>query len=226
MEKNYAIWMSQFMIETNLTEMKKTPLPNYDLNKIAVLILAAGKSSRFGSQKQLAIWHGTTLIENAINIVMKAGFTTIYVSTEPSQSSIRQKIKNYPIELIICGNAHKGMGSTISDSIKVISTQKSEYESCLILVCDQPLITTKHLISLASKNKHGKCTFTKYKDTFGTPAIFSKTLFNKLESLNGDDGAKSLLKELPTSYLIIDSDYLDIDYLDDFEVLLKRHTWS
>lgn len=214
------------MIETNLTKMKKTPLPNYDLNKIAVLILAAGKSSRFGSPKQLAIWRGTTLIENAINIVMEAGFKTIYVSTDPSQSIIRQEIKNYPIELTICDNAHKGMGSTISDSIKLISTQKPEYEFCLILVCDQPLITSKHLISLASKNEHGKCTFTKYKDTIGTPAIFSKTLFNKLESLNGDDGAKSLLKELPTSYLIIDSDYFDIDYPYDYEVLLQRHSWS
>jgi molybdenum cofactor cytidylyltransferase len=43
------------------------------MNKIAVLLLAAGSSSRMGQPKQLLAWGNTTLIEHQIRTLIKTG---------------------------------------------------------------------------------------------------------------------------------------------------------
>jgi molybdenum cofactor cytidylyltransferase len=193
-----------------------------DINKTAVIILAAGKSSRFGSQKQLADWQGITLIENAIKIVTEANFKNIFVSLDPSHSKIREKIISYPIEIIYCKNANAGLGNTISDSIKKIITMGEKYESCLILLSDQPFIPYQHLIKLTENNKKGECTFTKYENTVGTPAVFSSQYFSKLKLLKGDSGAKSLSKELKPKFELYNSEFIDIDHQEDYQKLILK----
>jgi molybdenum cofactor cytidylyltransferase len=193
-----------------------------DINKIAVLILAAGKSLRFGSPKQLAIWQGITLIEHAIKTAAEAGFKNIYISLNPAHSDIAKKLKPYPIKVILSENSLLGMGSTISDSVRKIISEKKKYESCLILLSDQPLMTSKHLRELAKNNKKGECTFTKYKNTEGTPAIFSNYYFDKLELLKGESGAKSLINKLNPKYELYDSEFFDIDYQEDYQKLITK----
>jgi molybdenum cofactor cytidylyltransferase len=194
-----------------------------DFSKIAVVILAAGKSSRFGSQKQLADWHGITLIENAIKIVIEANFRNIFVSLDCSHTNISQKLESKPVNIIFSENAQKGMGSTISDSITKIKSHGEEFEACLILLCDQPLIPSKHLVKLAISNQHNECTFTKYQNTEGTPAIFSNYFFKELEELKGEIGAKSIINKLSARFVKYESEFLDIDFQSDIEKLKAKN---
>ncbi len=65
----------------------------------------------------------------------------------------------------------------------------------VIVLCDQPLITSDHIDCLAMhfKDKGPLIVAAQYGDTVGVPAVFSCKLFPDLLELSGDKGARQLI---------------------------------
>ncbi len=63
------------------------------------------------------------------------------------------------------------------------------------MLCDQPLITGEHLRSLADRVLDGhRMAASSYAGVLGVPAAFSRDLFPRLMELEGDQGARDLIR--------------------------------
>ena len=62
-----------------------------------------------------------------------------------------------------------------------------------------------------------------YADTIGTPALFTQKYFDVLMKLEGDEGAKKLMKTYSEDVATVDfpKGYIDIDTKEDYENLLN-----
>ena len=193
---------------------------------ISALVLAAGASQRMPNRiKQLLPWRESTLIENAIHQI-----SPLVHKVHVVLGAYADKIKGVlPKGIITHTNPEweKGMGASIAFGISEMLQTERELEAIIILVPDQPLMDTSHFNRLKEtylKHKTTNIVATEYgNQRSGVPAIFDSTLFPRLQALQGDYGAKGIIKNHLSTTKLITGEGKEID-VDTYEAYtrLKR----
>jgi molybdenum cofactor cytidylyltransferase len=195
------------------------------MNNTAIIILAAGGSSRFGKTKQLVYFRGKTLLQHAIEQATDAGAETIVVVTGANADEISKQAKSEKTEIVFNKDWEQGMASGIVAGLKKAITLNNKIEKAIIAVCDQPFISSSLFQQLYQKQNESakQIVASAYADTIGTPALFTQKYFDALMSLKGDEGAKKLLKRHSEDVATVDfpNGDIDIDTKEDYEKLLK-----
>ncbi|MFH6770108.1 nucleotidyltransferase family protein [Gaetbulibacter aquiaggeris] len=197
------------------------------MSKLAVLILAAGNSSRMGVSKQLLKWKYTNLLQHTINTVNEVNSENIVV-LGANYSKIRSQIEDKNTHILCNKNWQKGLGSTISFGINYINNSLPHIDNVLIMLADQPLINADFLNQMIETQKlyQNKIICTLYQnEKLGVPAIFNNSFFEELLQLNNDMGAKNILQKYSDRILSVDGENLisDIDTIEDYEILYREH---
>ncbi|MES2674738.1 MAG: nucleotidyltransferase family protein [Pseudomonadota bacterium] len=160
------------------------------------LILAAGNSSRFGSCKLLADFHGQPLISAAVTAarVLKPAQILVVAGAFYEELFQMQTVLNNgspPVDLLQFHDWQSGMGSSLAFGIKQLAADNA----VLILLGDQPLISSQDLQNLyrawCANPEQIACA--SFANTHGVPAIFPALFKTQLRACAGDQGAKALL---------------------------------
>lgn len=191
------------------------------VNNDALVILAAGASTRMNDVKQLLPWKSSTLLGNAIEQALKSESRFVYVVLGANFELIKKEIEKYPVTILKNKNWKSGMGSSISCAFKYFLENNLTFNGALISLADQPFITYTYLnklIKCYSENDSKYIVSTKYLNKGGVPAIFPPRCFNQLSNLTKEFGAKEILNSsVDTIYTINNKASLfDIDTEDDF----------
>ena len=180
---------------------------------LAILILAAGSSSRLGQPKQLLKHEGYSLLQIAVKKALN--FTKdIYVVLGSEKDRCEKELAKYKVNIIFNKDYEKGMGSSISCGIKYTK----DFENTMIILCDQPFIPTTHLNSLIENINDNNIITSLYIDNLkkSVPAIFPKVYYSDLEKLDKDYGAKYLLQDNKTIDINLEKRFaVDIDTIED-----------
>ena len=191
---------------------------------IAVLILAAGASTRMGSIKQLLPWAKTNLLGHAIEQA-KNITEHVYVVLGANASIIKTNLDKEVIAILNSDWQH-GMGASIAKGILEINNRKL-FENVLIMLSDQPLLDSNYLAKLVKchQNTTQNICATNYNGKSGVPAIFNKLYFPQLAELNAEYGAKELLRNSVDDTFVIDSNgkAIDIDTPEAYQLLLNQN---
>lgn len=195
------------------------------MSKLAVLLLAAGNSSRMGYPKQLLNWKNDTLLQHAINTVKKIHLKTILVLGANSET-ILSKIDANQVTVLVNDQWNQGLGSTIAYGVNYIKTMLPEIDNILIMLADQPLIDTAFFSRMIQVHKENpnKVVCTLYPNSKrGVPVIFNSTCFDDLVQLHDDMGAKHLLERYSNDVIAINGVDIvnDIDTPNDYDALYK-----
>tara|TARA_R110001599_G_scaffold225991_1_gene424991 strand:+ start:251 stop:928 length:678 start_codon:yes stop_codon:yes gene_type:complete len=194
----------------------------------SVVILAAGESKRFGSPKQLADFCGEPLLLASIRKVLACGITPYIalganlelISQDPSLTSFKGLVINVQ-------DWKLGQSESIKQSIRFFENRN--ISGVVFLLGDQPLIERAYLETFFAKVKDCSssllCTaYDSNKDKLGVPAYFPKEYFEQLLLLEGDVGAKQLLKKYCPDILKYQGELLDIDEPEDLVQVNLQHT--
>ena len=200
-------------------------------NKIAVIILAAGNSNRMGKIKQLLEWEDKTIIEKIIKLSLSLKTKDVFVVLGSNYKKIYDVINKYNITIIKNNSWENGIGSSISTGIKKVMGYYNSLDGILIILGDQPLISKKYLKKMIHVffKKKPDIISSKYKKSFGVPAIFGNSIFQSLTNLNKDFGAKKLMEIHLKSMIILKPDQeilYDIDTEKDYRDIKKLSTNS
>jgi len=195
-------------------------------DNLSVILLAAGSSSRLGQSKQLVQVDGLPLLLKSVMAALNANYIHVLVVLGANADQHRKTIAHLPVEILIHNNWEKGMGSSLKTGLHHIIKYRPETNGVVVMVCDQPLLTTEHLVALrnAYKNNHSKIVASKYKTVTGVPALFDQSLFPLLLEINDTQGARVLIDSHIESVSTIDwaDGYLDIDTPEDLRLLNQK----
>jgi molybdenum cofactor cytidylyltransferase len=189
---------------------------------IAVMILAAGQSSRLGSPKQLVSFNGKHLLQHSIDEAKAIRPAEIVVILGAHHNEIMDTLEEDAEVLIIQNNQwEEGMASSIRCGIQHMRTRA--YEAVIIMVCDQPHVSRELLSGLRDRfheRKH-QVVASVYQEIPGTPALFHRSVFEDLYQLRGDRGAKQLIQQYKetTAFVGFPDGITDIDTPEDLEAL-------
>jgi len=194
-------------------------------SSIAVIILAAGRSARLGSPKQLLSYRGKNLLQHSIDTALESMASPILVVLGSGKDAIRKELEQTQILILENSSWESGMASSISCGITNLQIIAPESEAVILMVCDQPFVNAKLLNDLITKHKDSKQSIiaSSYANTLGTPALFHKSLFVELLALQGESGAKSLIKKYnqQVGFVSFDQGSIDIDTRENYRNLPK-----
>lgn len=165
--------------------------------RLAIVMLAAGNSCRFGTNKLMYKINGRSMYLWTLEKVRRAAAvipeSEIVVVTQYDEIAKTVIEMNIPVFI----NPHPEDG--ISLSLKIGLKCVSDTDACLFTVADQPWLTENtivELIELFKREKKGMaCTIQNGKT--GNPCIFSQKYYQELCKISGDRGGKVLIKKYP-----------------------------
>ena len=197
---------------------------NYSTN-IGAIVLAAGESSRLGTPKQLLKYAGQSLLQHSAEAATASGAHPVVVVLGANADIIKKEIENNKIHVVVNTEWREGMASSIRYGIKTLLELNPLAEGIILVLCDQPHVTPALLTNLIMKYREtGKSIVaSQYRNTFGPPVFFHKTMFSKLLLLKGDVGAKGIISQHTSEMEIISfpKGNIDIDTEADYQNLSK-----
>ena len=165
--------------------------------KIVGIYLAAGSSSRMGSDK-LALPVGTMTIGSlGLESALKSPLDEIYVITKDTDDAnwLPAQMKSDPrCTIIQCSTAHEGQSESLRCGIQ--QAQANHADAALIMLADQPFITVqmiKEMIMCMKNNPTCRFVATAFEQSITPPVLFSSVIYNDLLTQRGDKGAKAIL---------------------------------
>lgn len=182
---------------------------------LACVILAAGGSTRMGRPKPMIPLDGEPLVVRAVRVARAAGFSDIRVVMRPEDVDLRRILSPLGIHLL----AHPGWRAGVGSSIALGALSLPEgTPGVLFLTCDQPAVTEDilHRLMAAFRGPESRVACA-YDYTVGIPALFGSDWLPRLRHLQGDRGAKDLLREGKLITIPFEAGGFDLDTPEDLE---------
>ncbi|MGV3768350.1 MAG: nucleotidyltransferase family protein [Chitinophagaceae bacterium] len=205
----------------------KQPIP---VEKRAIVVLAAGASTRMGSPKQLLPYKGKTLLQYVIDTAKAAEVALVVTVLGANEEVILEKIGAGIGLFVVNADWRDGMASSIQTGLQKALEMLPGVEAIAFLVGDQPFLSSTVINGLFGllETTGAPVAACSYKGTAGVPAAFRKTVFPELMKLKGAEGAKKLIKAAGVRAALLDfqNGATDIDTEADYNALLNGQEQS
>jgi len=168
-----------------------------DGSSTAIIILAAGASTRMGRPKLLLTYGNRTLLRHAAETAAASICRPILVVLGAYANQLHDEIDDLPVRSVINERWAEGMGSSIQVGVEALNTydRADSPEALVLMLCDQPYVTVAVINDLVTAyHLNGKGIIaSEYAGTLGAPALFGREYFSELETLRGATGAKHII---------------------------------
>lgn len=162
------------------------------MDKIPILLLAAGQSRRMGgADKLMQEIDGEPLLRRSASIAMTAG--PVIVALPPAPHPRHGALAGLDIVVVEVPDAAEGMNASLRRAVTALPPQAP---AAMVLLADLPDLTAQDLshvlaaIDFSSKNLVWRGATEDGRP--GHPVVFHKALFPELLALTGDGGAQSV----------------------------------
>ncbi len=178
-----------------------------------VLILAAGRSERFGDDhKLLADFGGRPLGAHAVETALALHAKCVLIAVPADQPKIADAFNGADRFIVpvstndVTAEEKSGLGRSLATGVGALVSMEMRVDGVVVLLADMPFVRPVHLDRLFGAMGDASMVFSTPADDpgqtvsadgapippMGPPAIFRQTLFPDLMRLKGDQGARAL----------------------------------
>ena len=183
------------------------------------ILLAAGFSRRFGLADKLLqrLPDGQIIAivsaKNLINAVPSS-----FAVVRPENKKLAKLLKNAGLEVIFCHEHDQEMADSLVTAIQASGNSASAKDGFIIALADMPYIQPATISAVAAKVSAGaSIVIPTYQNQRGHPIGFAAKFRNDLENLQGDEGARSIIKRYPNEVALLACD--DAGILQDIDTV-------
>ncbi len=190
---------------------------------LTALVLAAGKSTRMGENNKLLLtFNGKAMVSHVIDQLLASKITDVIVVTGNEFAVVRKAISQ---KVEFTHNPDFDMG--LSTSLKAgVTALHSACDGVMVCLGDMPYISSASYDALLDAFEKEHIIVPTSHGKIGNPIIFCREFFAELEALEGDRGARGLLKKYPEKVIKVelgtDSILEDIDTPENYQDILAK----
>lgn len=190
-------------------------------SQTGIVVLAAGRSSRYGENKLLADIEGSPMFRHIFEALKEFSMCVKVVSTRFPQ--IMEEAKKQGIAVTENHHPERGIAYSLQCGLKKCLEQKPDVKNIIFVVGDQPYLTAKTLRRLMEVSIHapGKIICAGTCGRPGNPVLWDRKYFQKLLELQGDTGGRQIIKKCPDEVIICETaekELYDIDQKTDIDL--------
>jgi molybdenum cofactor cytidylyltransferase len=193
---------------------------------VAAVVLAAGRSTRMGEQNKLLLdVGGRPMVRGVVEQVLRSKARPLIVVTGHQREQVEAALRGLPVRFV----HNPAFADGLSTSVKAgIAAVPPESDGAIVCLGDMPQIDAALIDRLlgAFDPERGAFVVTPVvAGQRGNPIVWSRRFFPELATLEGDIGARNLLKSYPEAIVDVPVDgqaaLTDIDTPEELAVMRR-----
>ncbi len=172
------------------------------------ILLSAGFSRRFGSADKLLqlLPDGRPIALASAESLIKAMPISIAV-VRSENIVLAELLSNAGLKVVFCNENDQEMADSLSTAIRFSSSLEAANDGFVIALADMPYIEPATIKTVATNLSTGaSIVIPTYLGQRGHPVGFSAKFRSELESLQGDEGARSIIKRYTNEVELLQCD--------------------
>jgi molybdenum cofactor cytidylyltransferase len=191
------------------------------MNRASAAVLAAGASTRMGTQKLLLRLDDEPIVRRTVRQVVEAGFDDVLVVVGLEHEQVLAALEGLPIRHAVNAQYATGMGSSFRTAVEHLP----DAEAAMFALADQAFVTAHQYRAIldAYRAHHPAIVSVRYGEVTAPPHLFTRALFPELAVLQ--HGARSVLERHRDEMLVLQFSpelLQDIDTPEDYERARRR----
>lgn len=186
----------------------------------AIVILAAGGSSRMGRPKPLLPIGGEPMLRRVVTRALDSSARPVLVVLGSSEDDVRPALDGLDCEIVSNPRWRDGQGTSVAVGVRRLRSSWPSIDAALFLLGDQPLVSTATIEAfLRARGEGARLAASERDGRLEAPALFSSDFFDELEGLSGDAGARAILRSHRAEAVAISlpaGEGTDIDTPEDY----------
>lgn len=191
--------------------------------RVGGVLLAAGKSGRFGQPKQLLDFHGQPFVRAAAKQALAAGLNPVIVVCGAHAEQVAAAADGLAVQVVYNPHWHSGQASSIRAGIAALPENAG---AAVFLLADQPQVTAEVIRALVERHAQTRdAVLAPYVfDRRANPVLFDQVTFEALGRLTGDVGGRGIFSQFSPRYINWYDKrlLLDVDTPEDYARLLRN----
>jgi len=176
-------------------------------SSVAALILAAGLGRRFGggdtASKLTAMLKGRPLVRHVAEAALASRACGVLVVTGHAAEAVTEALQGLDCDFIHNAAYADGLASSLKAGIAALPVSAS---GALVLLGDMPLVGTalidQMIAAFETQNGEADAVVPVRAGQWGNPVLLARSIFPDIAALDGDKGAKGLLRR--SGYKVIE----------------------
>lgn len=196
--------------------------PGERAGPVAGVVLAAGSSSRMGSNKLLLELAGETLLRRAARRALAAGLDPVLVVLGHDAERARSELSGLSCRAVVNADHARGMNTSLGVGLGAVPV---EAVAAVVALADMPLVTVDMLAELVRRYRASTAPLvvSDYGGTVAPPVLYDRALFHELQGLEGDGGGRRAVERRRGEALAVSwpaEALVDLDEPADYERVL------
>ena len=191
--------------------------------RIAVVILAAGRSSRLGRPKQLLDLGGEPLLRHTVRHALAAPVDEVVLVLGNAADEVGAAVGELGQRTVLNPAFAEGQSTSLRAGIVALGP---EVEAAVLMLGDQPTVGPEIVAALVARFREGGAPIVQpvYGGVPANPVLIARELFPELLAVTGDEGARSVIRAHAAAVArVVVSDGQapgDVDTEEDYAALL------
>jgi molybdenum cofactor cytidylyltransferase len=166
------------------------------IDTVVAVVLAAGLSQRFGTDKLVYPFNGKPLASHIADTLAAMPLGQRLAICPPGHPERRALFAARGFSIAENRDAARGLASSLALAAQCAIDLKAD--AMLVCLADMPNVTAAHLLALCAASAGNDIVATQSAGTRSPPAIFARSMLPLLLVLTGDEGARRLLRTAAT----------------------------
>jgi molybdenum cofactor cytidylyltransferase len=197
--------------------------------RIAAVVLAAGRSTRFPQANKLILPCGdTSIVGTSVQTVLDAGVSDVFVVVGYDADTVMTALSKVGVQIVANPNYAMGMGTSIVAGVRAAG---ESYDGYLVCLGDMPLIRVSTLLRVmetftSSPSQSESIVRPSFRGHEGHPVLLGSGHYASLCELSEDRGARSVINASSSTLQLVEvfdtGVFSDIDSMEDYRRLVEE----
>ncbi|MDP2887568.1 MAG: nucleotidyltransferase family protein [Bacteroidota bacterium] len=196
------------------------------MNDVWAIVLAAGMSTRMGTQKLLLPFDGKTIVEKVVENILNSGIGNVVVVLGANSVEITEVLKSWPVQTIWNENFREGMHTSVISGVNALPENA---KAVMIFLGDQPFIpvNVSAKVVAAWENSGKGIVIPLFNGKRGHPPLYDLKFRQEILNLDPAVGLRSVAQKFQDEVLEVETGCAgilkDIDTREEYLKTIKTN---
>jgi molybdenum cofactor cytidylyltransferase len=194
-------------------------MPSRREGPIAGILLAAGTSSRMGSNKMLFQLDGESILRRAVRRALEGGLSPLIVVLGHEFDKASKEVEDLRCQWAFNPMYRDGINSSVKAGILAVHRDS---RAALVMLADMPFVTSEMIATMVERYRASEAplVISDYGGVNAPPMLYDRSLFDELLTMTGEGCGRQVVKRHRDEAEVLawpESALADLDVPEDYE---------
>jgi len=168
-------------------------MPTDRSGPVAGILLAAGTSSRMGSNKLLFDLAGESVLRGAVRRALAGGLSPVIVVLGHEAEKARRELDGLACGTTINPRFEEGINTSLKTGVADLP---ADVDAAMVLLADMPFVTPEMIAEMIARYRASEAplVISDYEGVNAPPMLYDRSLFDELKLMTGEGCGRQVVK--------------------------------